>query len=117
MIIMISLAIKSSTFIDHWYIHKSQGSEFKNVIIPVLTQHFKMLYRNLIYTGLTRAKSLAVIVGTRKAFSMAIRQQDTSQRQTALETLIRKSGSVANSNSVTLIEGVAFLRDNYAASE
>jgi exodeoxyribonuclease V alpha subunit len=71
-------------------IHKSQGSEFKNVIIPVLTQHFKMLYRNLIYTGLTRAKSLAVIVGTRKAFSMAIRQQDTSQRQTALETLIRK---------------------------
>ncbi|MEY8215696.1 MAG: ATP-binding domain-containing protein, partial [Colwellia sp.] len=73
-------------------IHKSQGSELKNVIIPVLTQHFKMLYRNLIYTGLTRAKSLAVIVGTRKAFSMAIRQQDTSQRQTALETLIRKSG-------------------------
>lgn len=70
-------------------IHKSQGSEFKNVIIPVLTQHFKMLYRNLIYTGLTRAKSLAVIVGTRKALSMAIRQQDTSQRQTALETLIR----------------------------
>lgn len=70
-------------------IHKSQGSEFKNVIIPVLTQHFKMLYRNLIYTGLTRAKSLAVIVGTRKAFSMAIRQQDTSQRQTALETLIK----------------------------
>ena len=70
-------------------IHKSQGSEFKNVIIPVLTQHFKMLYRNLIYTGLTRAKSLAVIVGTRKALSMSIRQQDTSQRQTALETLIR----------------------------
>jgi exodeoxyribonuclease V alpha subunit len=70
-------------------IHKSQGSEFKNVIIPVLTQHFKMLYRNLIYTGLTRAKSLAVIVGTRKALSMAIRQQDTSQRQTALEILIK----------------------------
>jgi exodeoxyribonuclease V alpha subunit len=70
-------------------IHKSQGSEFKNVIIPVLTQHFKMLYRNLIYTGLTRAKNLAVIVGTRKAFSMAIRQQDTNQRQTALATLIQ----------------------------
>jgi len=68
-------------------IHKSQGSEFKAVIIPVLTQHFKMLYRNLIYTGLTRAKSLAVFVGTRKALSMAIRQQDTSNRQTALEQL------------------------------
>ncbi|MBT3198169.1 MAG: AAA family ATPase, partial [Gammaproteobacteria bacterium] len=46
-------------------IHKSQGSEFSAVIIPVLSQHFKMLYRNLIYTGLTRAKKLAVFVGTR----------------------------------------------------
>jgi ATP-dependent exoDNAse (exonuclease V) alpha subunit len=39
-------------------IHKSQGSEFKAVIIPILSQHFKMLYRNLVYTGLTRAKTL-----------------------------------------------------------
>ena len=70
-------------------IHKSQGSEFKTVIIPILTQHFKMLYRNLIYTGLTRAKNLAVFVGTRRALSMAIRQQDVSQRQTALEELLR----------------------------
>ena len=70
-------------------IHKSQGSEFKAVIIPILSQHFKMLYRNLVYTGLTRAKSLAVFVGTRKALSMAIRQQDVSQRQTALEALIK----------------------------
>ena len=72
-------------------IHKSQGSEFEAVIIPVLTQHFKMLYRNLIYTGLTRAKKLAVFVGTRKALSMAIRQQDTSLRQTALKELITNS--------------------------
>lgn len=70
-------------------IHKSQGSEFKAVIIPILSQHFKMLYRNLVYTGLTRAKNLAVFVGTRKALSMAIRQQDVSQRQTALEALIK----------------------------
>jgi len=74
-------------------IHKSQGSEFKTVIIPVLTQHFKMLYRNLIYTGLTRAKELAVFVGTRKALSMAIRQQNTSKRQTALQTLIKDSNN------------------------
>lgn len=74
-------------------IHKSQGSEFKTVIIPVLTQHFKMLYRNLIYTGLTRAKTLAVFVGTRRALSMAIAQQDTSLRQTALEGLIRRAPS------------------------
>lgn len=70
-------------------IHKSQGSEFKAVIIPVLSQHFKMLYRNLIYTGLTRAKSLAIFVGTRKALAMAIRQQDTSLRQTALKNLLK----------------------------
>jgi len=54
-----------------------------------LSQHFKMLYRNLIYTGLTRAKNLAVFVGTRKALAMAIRQQDVSQRQTALEVLVK----------------------------
>ena len=72
-------------------IHKSQGSEFATVIIPVLTQHFKMLYRNLIYTGLTRARKLAVFVGTRKALAMAIRQQDTSQRQTALEGLLQQN--------------------------
>ena len=73
-------------------IHKSQGSEFSAVIIPVLTQHFKMLYRNLIYTGLTRAKCLAVIVGSRRALSMAVHQQDTGLRQTALESLIQKDG-------------------------
>jgi len=71
-------------------IHKSQGSEFQAVIIPVLTQHFKMLYRNLIYTGLTRAKKLAVFVGSRRALSMAVNQQDTSLRQTALESLLRQ---------------------------
>ena len=70
-------------------IHKSQGSEFGAVIIPVLTQHFKMLYRNLIYTGLTRAKKMAIFVGTRRALAMAAKNIDTSQRQTALQTLIR----------------------------
>jgi len=70
-------------------IHKSQGSEFATVIIPVLTQHFKMLYRNLIYTGLTRARKLAVFAGTRKALAMAVRQQDTNRRQTALEALLQ----------------------------
>jgi exodeoxyribonuclease V alpha subunit len=70
-------------------IHKSQGSEFEAVIIPVLTQHFKMLFRNLIYTGLTRARKLAVFVGTRKALAMAVKNQDTSQRQTALQELLQ----------------------------
>ncbi len=70
-------------------IHKSQGSEFETVIIPVLTQHFKMLFRNLIYTALTRAKKLAVLVGTRKALAMAVNNQDTSQRQTFLRELLQ----------------------------
>jgi exodeoxyribonuclease V alpha subunit len=70
-------------------IHKSQGSEFGVVIIPVLTQHFKMLFRNLIYTGLTRARKLAVLVGTRKALAMAVNNQDTSQRQTYLKELLQ----------------------------
>jgi len=69
-------------------IHKSQGSEFEVVIIPVLTQHFKMLFRNLIYTGITRAKKLAVFVGTRRALAMAVKNQDISKRQTALQELL-----------------------------
>ena len=72
-------------------IHKSQGSEFQAVIIPVLGQHFNMLFRNLIYTGLTRAKKLAVFVGSRKAFAMAVGQIDNRKRQTALTDLV--SGS------------------------
>ena len=69
-------------------IHKSQGSEFEVVIIPILGQHYNMLFRNLMYTGLTRAKKLAVFIGTRKAFSMAIRQVDNRKRQTALADLV-----------------------------
>jgi ATP-dependent exoDNAse (exonuclease V) alpha subunit len=70
-------------------IHKTQGSEFGAVIMPVLTQHFKRLFRNLIYTGLTRARKLAVLVGTRKALAMAVKNQDASQRQTYLKELLR----------------------------
>lgn len=69
-------------------IHKSQGSEFSVVIIPMVGQHFNMLFRNLIYTGLTRAKKLAVFVGSRKALAMAIGQIDNRKRQTALAKLV-----------------------------
>ena len=70
-------------------IHKSQGSEFDCVVIPLVSQHFKMLFRNLIYTGLTRAKKLAVFVGTRQALAMAVHNIDTAKRQTALAYLLR----------------------------
>ena len=70
-------------------VHKAQGSEFDVVILPVLGQHFRMLFRNLLYTGLTRGRRLAVLVGSRQALAMAVRNQDTSRRQTALARLIR----------------------------
>ncbi|MCW5200968.1 AAA family ATPase, partial [Desulfobulbus sp. F4] len=69
-------------------IHKAQGSEFEAVIIPVMSQHYRMLFRNLIYTGLTRARKLAVFVGTRKALAMAVANRDTGLRQTALRELV-----------------------------
>lgn len=71
-------------------IHKSQGSEFETVIIPVVTQHFGMLFRNLVYTGITRAKKLAVFVGTRKALALAVNKQSTAARQTALTYLLKQ---------------------------
>lgn len=70
-------------------IHKSQGSEFGAVIIPITTQHFNMLFRNLMYTGLTRAKRLAVFVGSRKALAMAVNNNKMLVRQTGLEELLR----------------------------
>ena len=54
-------------------IHKSQGSEYPAVVIPVATQHYMMLARNLLYTAVTRGKRLAVIVGQKRALAMAVR--------------------------------------------
>jgi exodeoxyribonuclease V alpha subunit len=65
-------------------VHKSQGSEYPCVVIPLHTQHFMMLQRNLLYTAVTRGKRLVVLVGSRKALSLAVRRQDTRQRCTAL---------------------------------
>jgi exodeoxyribonuclease V alpha subunit len=69
-------------------IHKSQGSEFPVVIIPCSMSHFVMLQRNLFYTGLTRARKLALFVGTKSALSMAARQQQAKSRQTRLKTIL-----------------------------
>jgi exodeoxyribonuclease V alpha subunit len=66
-------------------IHKSQGSEFPCVVIPIHTQHYMMLQRNLLYTAVTRGKKLVILVGTKKALAMAVRRQDTSQRYSALK--------------------------------
>ncbi|MBQ4132226.1 MAG: ATP-dependent RecD-like DNA helicase [Desulfovibrionaceae bacterium] len=65
-------------------IHKSQGSEYPAVVIPVLTQHYVMLQRNLIYTAVTRGRRLVVLVGSRQALAMAIRNNQTQKRHTWL---------------------------------
>jgi exodeoxyribonuclease V alpha subunit len=69
-------------------IHKSQGSEFPVVIMPILNQHYIMLYRNLIYTGLTRAKKMAIIIGQTDAFGASIKNINPNVRQTTLSKFI-----------------------------
>jgi exodeoxyribonuclease V alpha subunit len=65
-------------------IHKAQGSEYPAVVIPLHTQHYMMLQRNLLYTGITRGKKLVVLVGSRKALSIAVQRHYTARRYSAL---------------------------------
>ena len=66
-------------------IHKAQGSEYPIVVMPVLMNHYVMLQRNLIYTGITRDKKILVMVGTKKAFSYAVRNVTVTRRNTLLK--------------------------------
>ena len=66
-------------------IHKSQGSEYPIVVMPVLMTHYVMLQRNLIYTGITRAKKICVLIGTKKALSFAVRNMSVLKRNTKLK--------------------------------
>jgi exodeoxyribonuclease V alpha subunit len=74
-------------------IHKSQGSEFPAVVIPLAMQHFLLLQRNLLYTGITRGKKLVVVAGQRKALAAAVRQNDTRKRHGGLRARLRNSGA------------------------
>jgi len=65
-------------------VHKSQGSEYPVVILPMFMQNYVLLSRNLFYTGLTRAKQLAILVGTTKAIGLAVKRVMDRQRYTAL---------------------------------
>lgn len=66
-------------------VHKAQGSEFPTVVMPVVTQHYTMLQRNLLYTAVTRASRLCVLAGSRRAISIAVHNNKVTQRFTALE--------------------------------
>ncbi len=72
-------------------VHKSQGSEYPVVILPVVTQHYMLLQRNLVYTGITRAKKLVVMIGTKKALAIAIRNNKPQRRYTRLSERLAAS--------------------------
>lgn len=72
-------------------IHKSQGSEYPVVVVPVHTQHFIMLQRNLIYTAITRGKRLVVLVGTKQALAIAIKNNKVPERYSHLAVLLREA--------------------------
>jgi len=71
-------------------VHKSQGSEYQAVVLPILTQHYILLQRNLIYTAVTRGKKLVVVVGTRKALHIGINNSKTRKRFTYLKQRLSK---------------------------
>ncbi|MEM7116607.1 MAG: ATP-dependent RecD-like DNA helicase [Chloroflexota bacterium] len=66
-------------------VHKSQGAEYPCVVVPVVVQHYMMLQRNLLYTAVTRAKKLVILVGTRRAINIAVKNNKVTQRHTALD--------------------------------
>jgi exodeoxyribonuclease V alpha subunit len=71
-------------------VHKSQGSEYPAVIIPLLTQHYIMLQRNLLYTAMTRGKKLVILIGTQKALSIALNNDRPQQRLSRLADRLRQ---------------------------
>jgi len=70
-------------------VHKSQGSEYPAVIMPILTQHYVLLQRNLIYTAVTRGRNLVVIVGTKRALALGVKNDKTKRRYTYLSYRLR----------------------------
>jgi exodeoxyribonuclease V alpha subunit len=80
-------------------IHKSQGSEYPAVVIPIMTQHYAMLQRNLLYTGITRGKRLVVLVGQKKAVAIAVRNVSGRRRWSKLDEWLRST--VPGASSVT----------------
>ena len=77
-------------------IHKSQGSEYPAVVIPVMTQHYAMLQRNLLYTGVTRGKKLVVLVGQRKAVAIAVRNVSGRRRWSKLQEWLHPRASMSS---------------------
>ena len=77
-------------------VHKSQGSEYPVVVLPLLTQHYMLLQRNLLYTAITRAQKMVVIVGSRKAIAMAVKNDKIAARWTALQERLQQENLVTS---------------------
>lgn len=71
-------------------VHKSQGAEYPCVVLPVVMQHYMMLQRNLLYTAVTRAQKLVILVGTRRALAIAVKNNKVTQRHTALDWRLQR---------------------------
>ena len=76
-------------------VHRSQGSEYPAVVMPLTMSSYTLLQRNLLYTAITRAKRLVVLVGSRKALAIAVRTAGTGRRHTALTHRLQKTGNTA----------------------
>lgn len=85
-------------------IHKSQGSEYPIVVMPILMTHYVMLQRNLIYTGITRAKKICVLIGTKKALAFAIRNMSVLKRNTRLKERLNQTTKVSKPKEYVLNE-------------
>ena len=81
-------------------VHKSQGSEYKAVILPLTTQHYIMLQKNLLYTAVTRAKHLMIIIGSTKALNIAVKNNKTAERYTFLAERLRNPENLETQLSI-----------------
>jgi exodeoxyribonuclease V alpha subunit len=87
-------------------IHRSQGSEYPAVVIPITTSAWMMLQRNLLYTAITRAKKLVVLVGSRRALAVAVRTVGAGRRHTALTHRLTAHRMTAPTNKPVLQQSV-----------
>ncbi|MEY3182081.1 MAG: hypothetical protein RLZ35_66 [Pseudomonadota bacterium] len=98
-------------------IHKAQGSEYPAVVMPLSTQHYTLLERNLLYTGVTRAKKLMVLLGETKAVHMAVNQTRAHQRITNLATQLRRHLGPCQSTQANRVISEAEIRRCFAEGE
>jgi exodeoxyribonuclease V alpha subunit len=84
-------------------IHKSQGSEYPAAVIPIMTQHYAMLQRNLLYTGITRGKRLVVLIGQKKAVAIAVRNVSGRRRWSKLDEWLRPANSTISDSLASTI--------------